>query len=295
MLKNFHLLAIKKKGQKTTLLHIPLHRQLQQQLAEEWSIQYDAFMDGIEEIDFDPGYTPNEDTERFVIRNFDPPEWLLNEDSYSIGNLESIRRHEEELDDIKGIAAFAQDASDGEVVLFQNFSRGHVIKPGRFLFLQNNTYKSTTRPGLTLDQKLSAVFLPSERKLLFRSFRTTNTFLPLADFYAEATEQEIREVLAHPILAPEDADALATGATQWMRKRFAMLKASGILNQYSANEIKQRSNGYDVDIQTSDGKIVFPSEKNSAKKLLQFLNEEIFRGPITERLYETNSKRETEQ
>ena len=31
-----------------------------------------------------------------------------------------------------------------------------------------------------------------------------------------------------------------------------------------------------------------------AKKLLQFLNEELFRGAITETLYETNSKREAD-
>ncbi len=294
MLRNFHLVTITKSGQRTELFHIPLHQRLQQQLAEEWSDQYEVFMENIEEIDFDPGYTP-EDTERFVLNDFEPPEWLLRENSHSACDRESISRHEEELDRIKGIAAFAQEESGEEIVLFQNFSRSHVIRPGGFLFLQNNTYESATRPALTLDRKLSAVFLPSQRKLLFRSFRTTNTFLPLADFYAEATEQEIREVLAHPILAPEDADALATGATQWMRKRFAMLKASGILEQYSAKEIKQRSKGYDINIQILDGKIVFPAEKNSAKKLLQFLNEEIFRGPITERLYATNSKRETEQ
>jgi type I site-specific restriction-modification system R (restriction) subunit len=38
------------------------------------------------------------------------------------------------------------------MILFQNFSRSHIIRPGRFLFLQNNTYESTQRPGLTLDR-----------------------------------------------------------------------------------------------------------------------------------------------
>ena len=78
-----------------------------------------------------------------------------------------------------------------------------------------------------------------------------------------------------------------------MRKRFAMLRQSRVLDQYSASDIKQRSRNYDVDIQISKGKIVFPAESAAAKKLLQFLNEEIFRGAITETLYETNSKRET--
>jgi len=101
-------------------------------------------------------------------------------------------------------------------------------------------------------------------------------------------------VLGHKLLAPEDADALATDANQWFRKRFAMLRDSGVLDAYSAKAIQARSKGYDVAIQISKGKIIFPAEKAAAKKMLQFLNEELFRGPITEKLFETNSKREAD-
>ena len=80
--------------------------------------------------------------------------------------------------------------------------------------------------------------------------------MPLADFYEEASDQDIREVLEHPGLAAVSPDALAVGANQWVRKRFAMLKNSGVLD--------------------------LPWTK------------ELFRGAITETLYETNSKREVE-
>ena len=160
------------------------------------------------------------------------------------------------------------------------------------MFLDGNTYKSAERPGLTLDVHLSAVYRPAERKLLFRNFRTVNTFLPLADFYTEASEQEIREVLDHPLLASEDPDQLVASANEWFRKRIAMLKDSGLLNQFFATEIQSRSTGYDVSVDVVDNKIVFPSNKAAAKRLLQFLNEELYRGAITETLYETNSKRE---
>ena len=71
-----------------------------------------------------------------------------------------------------------------------------------------------------------------------------------------------------------------------------MLKDSGLLNQFSATEIQSRSTGYDVSVDVVDSKIVFPSNEAAAKRLLQFLNEELYRGAITETLYETNSKRE---
>jgi hypothetical protein len=292
MLENFQLAAIVKQAGETRLLRIPLHQALQNELAASWTAQYDAFVKNVDEIDFNAGYTP-EAHERFRLSDYDPPAWLSEEDSQSAGDLDMITNNDALLDATRGLVAFARD--DGaEVVLFQNFSRSHVIRPGRFLFLQNNTYETTRRPGLTLDTKLSAVYHPADQRLLFHSFRTVNTFLPLADFYEEASEQQIREILRHKLLAAEDADALAVDSNQWFRKRFAMLRDSGVLDNYSAKQIQARSKGYDVEVRVSKGAIVVPVDRVAAKKLLQFLNEELFRGAITETLYETNSKREAD-
>lgn len=293
MLENFQLAAIVKQGGRIRLLRIPLHRALQDELAASWSAQYEAFVNDVDEIDFNAGYQP-EAHERFRLQDYVLPDWLAEETSHSVADLDAVTADDALLESTKGIAAFARNADGEELVLFQNFSRSHVIRPGRFLFLQNNTYETTRRAGLTLDSKLSAVFLRDADTLLFHNFRTVNTFLPLAAFYEEASEREIIDVLNHELLAPEDAAALAAQSNQWFRKRFAMLRDSGVLDQYTARQIQQRSRGYDVDIHTSGGRIVFPADKPSAKKLLQFLNEELFRGAITETLYETNSKREAD-
>lgn len=292
MLENFQLAAIAKQGREVRLLRIPLHQALQDDLAGLWDAQHEAFVDEVDEIDFNSGYKP-EAHERFRLQNFVLPEWLIEENSQSVANLDAITNDDVLLDATKGVVAFAR--KDGvEIILFQNFSRSRIIRPGRFLFLQSDTYESTQRPGLTLDNKLSAVYRPEDQVLLFQNFRTVNTFLPLADFYEEASEQEIREVLGHELLQPEDEDALAVGANQWFRKRFAMLRDSDVLDNYTAEQIRRHSEGYDIDVQVEDGKIVFPTDKHEAKRLLQFLNEEIFRGAITETLYETNSKREAD-
>lgn len=293
MLHNFQLVAIVKQGAPVRLHRIPMHQALQKTLATTWQAQLDAFLDEAQEIAFDAGYQP-EEHERFALHKFEPPEWLAGETSASVGDLDPINQDEAFIASIKGIAAFARDENDNELILFQNFSRSHVIRPGTFLLLRNGTYETTERPGLTLDTALAAVFLAAEQKLLFRNFRTVNTFLPLEGFYEEASEQQIREVLAHGKLAPVNVDAIATGSNQWFRKRFAMLRDSGVLDRYSAKQILARSKEYDVEIHVQKGKIVFPEDRSSAKKLLQFLNEELFRGAITETLYETNSKREAD-
>ena len=293
MLKSFQLAVIAKKSGQTRLYQIPLHQGLQAILAKSWGEQYKSFVDDIQEINFDAGYNP-EDHERFRLDAYELPAWLQNENSQTVATLDSISQHEDFIDYIKGIMAFARNEQGEELILFQNFSRSHVIRPGQFLFLQNDTYETAQRPGLTLDGKLSAVYLRVEQKLLFHNFRTTNTFLPLVDFYEEASEHEILEVLGHVLLAPEDADALAVEASQWFRKRFAMLKDSGILDNYTAKQIKAQSKGYEIEIKIKNNQIVFPADKPAAKRLLQFLNEELYRGPITETLYETNSKREAD-
>lgn len=293
MLENFQLAAIVRQAGQTRLLRIPLHQGLQDTLAASWQSQLDAFIADVQEIDFNAGYQP-EEHERFRLPDFALPDWLANENSQTVADLDPINNNEALIDTIKGVVAFARNQHGQELLLFQNFSRSHVIQPGRFLLLRNNTYETSQRPGLALDGKLSAVYVRVENKLLFHSFRTVNTFLPLADFYKEASEHEIREVLDHDLLAPEDVDVLATNASQWFRKRFAMLRDSGVLDQHSAKSIQARSKGYDVDIHISKGRIVFPVDKTAAKKLLQFLNEELYRGAITEKLYETNSKREAD-
>ena len=290
MLHNFQLAAIAKQGAQFRLQRIPMHQALQQTLATTWGAQLDAFLDEAQEVAFDAGYQP-EEHERFALHNFVPPQWLAGETSATIGNLDPINQDEVFIASIKGIAGFARDENGHELVLFQSFSRSHVIRPGTFLLLRDGTYETTERPGLTLDTKLAAVHFPTEQKLLFRNFRTANAILPLGGFYEEASEQQIRELLAHDRLAPVNVEVIATDSNQWLRKRFAMLRDSGVLDRYSAKQIQVRSKGYDVEIRLHKGKIVFPEDRPSAKKLLQFLNEELFRGAITETLYETNSKR----
>lgn len=294
MIRNLHLAAIISQNHQRSLQRIPLDQTLQTNLTDYWQTQYAAFMDNRQEIDFNAGYKL-ERHECFYLQDFDPPDWLAQEDSHTVSDNIAFVINQEHYHAITGIAGFAIDDQSNEVVLFQNFSRSRVIQPGRYLFLESNTYRSSRHAGLALDNKLSAVYLPGEKKLLFKVFRFVNTFLPLGDLFEDVSEQEIRAILSHSLFATENPDAIVDGTNQWFRKRFAMLINSGVLDRYTAQELKESSEGHDVTIQISDGRIVFPSEKPEAKKLLQFLNEERFRGPITNTLYETNSKKQADQ
>ena len=238
--------------------------------------------------------TPPPNQEIFFLSGFKLPDWLENQNSLTVPDLDSIGRDDTVFDSVKGIVAFARNQNGEELVLFQRFTRTQVIQPGRFLFMQLDTYTGVDRPALMLNRKLSAIYQSDERKLLFDSYRNVNAFLPLDEFYREASEQDIREILNHERLAPENPDENATNPDQWTRRRFALLRHSGILDTFSTDEILTRSEGYDIQIQIVEDRLVFPADKRRVKRLLQFLNEELFRGAITDTLYETNSKKKAE-
>lgn len=292
MIRDLQLTAIVAEGAERRLLRIPMTQQLQGQLSEQWSAQYDAFNNDVEEVAFDPGFIAD-DHHRFKVEDFEIPPWLSPYNSRNIDTLEPLDRHADQLERVRGIAGFAR-VGQQEVVLFQNFTRSHIIEPGRFMFIQNGTFQSAAQRGLTLADRLTAVLYVADRRLVFANFRSANVILPLADLYREASEEEVREVLAHDTLAPEDLNATAANPSQWARKHFAMLRDSTVLDDYTPRQLQTRGRKVGVTIRVQAGKVVFPSDKTEAKKLLQFLSEELFRGVITDRLFTTNSKRVAE-
>lgn len=292
MFTDFQIAAIVKQGSLLTIMRIPINSDLHEKLMGSWFTQLSRFIADIEEIDFNPGFHPD-NHQMFCLNGYNLPEWIQGIDSHTILQGEAIQPEVSSLCAIKGIIAFCRSDSNEEFVLFQNFSQSHVIRPGRFIFMTGDTYRSTHQSGITLGKRLSAVYKTGESKLLFRNFRAVNTFLPLSEFYDEASEHEIREILSHQLIAPEDIDSFALHSNQWFRKRFAMLKDSAILDQFSARDIARHSQNYDVNIRIESNRIVFPTDRDEAKRLLLYLNEEVYRGAITDKLYETNSRRET--
>jgi hypothetical protein len=297
MLDNFHIAALLKIERQDQLLRLPLHQALQQTLAADWDRQLLEFTEEMEEIPYQPTYTP-EEHEKFVLADFELDEPLAGVDSGTIVNRPSLMDASEYLEKIRCIVAFCQ--VDGrEIVLFQNFFKSRVVRPGGFILMKKDTFSELKQPGFALDRRLSAVYYPEEKKLLFSNFRTVNTFFNLLQFYRDATKEEIAEILQHNLFDVEDADAVTELTGQWFAKSFAMLRDSKILDEHTAPELKLIADDLKVPLQvsTKNGaeQIVFPSGKKEARVLLKFLNQQVFRSAITKEVKETNSYRDLEQ
>lgn len=255
----------------------------------DWRKQYEDFTNEIEEVSFSAGYTPTEE-ERFIIPDFGLPPWLSSlvpEDTSRLSPLADT-----DLFSVAGMIGILPD-HEPTVLLFQDFSRSKVIS-SKTLWWAKTAYAQLGKPALVLARKLSAVYYRSERRLVFLNFRTVNSFLPLLDRYWEASEEQIRTTLQNPLFDAEDVDAIARRTTQWFARRFAILAESRILEELTAAEVTTKAKQFNVSVTQRNGKIVFPADRGAAKRLLQFLCEEVFLGPITDIVYETNSKKRVE-
>ena len=288
MSKAFHLLAILKKNRiQREVFHLPIHATLQESLPVLWRRYHGQFLENIEEVPFNIGYKP-EDNERFVIPNFKLPNWIVEAMRDDTSSAREIG--EDDLERITGLFS-AMEFNGEERILFQNFSRSHVIRPQHAMIILEKTYQDAEGPIVAMEPRISAVYVRDEEKLLFRSFRNVNSFLPLSDYYRDASEGQIRELLNHDIFVPEDVDGIARNATQWEAKQFAILADSGNINRVTVREACEKATDLNVGIRIKGGRIVFPEDRKEVKKILLFLNERVFRGSITDTVFETNSKK----
>ena len=289
MISDIHLVAVVRKHKHSILLRIPLHKSLQDHLVERWNSESQSLIHKFEQIDFIVGYKL-ERHQCFRFLNFNTPRWISEISSHTITTLDEIGSRPELYKSIQGVVASTRTDFNRNLLLFQDLSRSKVIDPGNFLRFVGNSVTITEHPGILLDRDISGVYLPQDKTLLFRHFRSLNSFLPIFEHYRKESEQEIRSLFEHSILVTNEPDRWIKDSNQWFRTRFLLLRNSGILDRYSADQIKTRAIGYGVSIRVVNERIEFPSDYESAKKLLKFLNEEYFKGAITDTIYETNSK-----
>jgi hypothetical protein len=293
---HFHFFAITQVGPgETEVKRIRTSQQLQTELADFFNGQAEKFLHpDLERIHFEGTYQVD-DSEVFVIEDFKIAEIFKTASLYP-SQYESIVLDKTNPPTIKAIFAASHDyTSDSATIYFQSFRKTQLILKGFTLsFHSKNTFRKMKDAGLTLDEKLAAVF--QDGQLLFRSYFVVNSFLDVQEYFKEATDEEIVQVVNHPILLAEDEEQLTSISDSWMRRRFAALQASGILDQITPRKTANKARKYDVEIvvtKKKNGKdaIVFPYDKKKAKKLLTFLNEGFYQGELTDRLYQTNSQR----
>ena len=177
-------------------------------------------------------------------------------------------------------------------VCFQNTDKRRIISDKALsLFQSQNTYGKFEDHLIILDSKIEAIYDKNTKKLLFRSYNQTNKFLDLSQYYREATNEEIKELLKNSKIQCENQGSFIECADTQIRKKIALISENRILDNLDINAVKEKSNEYNINLQVQNGKIVIPNDKKEIKSILKFLNQEYFTSDLNGTKYQTNSKR----
>lgn len=180
---------------------------------------------------------------------------------------------------------------------FQSLYRGNLLTKRKSFFLSGDMLDVQTSPALTLPSQISALYMYDGRvgKLIFPQWRMISRFMDVADYYKQATNDEVKQVMEHQLFTDADVEAVLKFAGSRLRRRFALLKEDAVLDKLTADEIVNAGAQYQLVLEKKHvggkDRIVFPKVKDNVEDLVKLLSEEFFEGCLTKQKYVTNSKR----
>ncbi len=278
--------------EQTPIRRIPLTQGFQQELGTFFNEQQQTFTADKQIIEFTGSYNVDSG-EIFQIENYPLPVAISNALSNPLNN--PVLDLNTETHRIK--ALFTGNWTDQQQqVNFQVFDAGKLLSKGWTLIGSGNTYKKLEEPGLVLQDKLTAHYVNGN--LLFVSYHNTKRFLDLNDYYTAATDTDLDSFSENDLFEFEDQDTFKGNADSIIRKKIKMLQKNNVLDNLSINDIKKVAKDlnqnvaeeHQINIETSNGKLVIPKDKKQLKKLIHFLDEDYVTAPLTKRRCLTNSK-----
>lgn len=190
---------------------------------------------------------------------------------------------------------FGKREADGKINIYlQNFDKRKLITDTGFsIFHAQNVYKRIEGTGLTIDTRITAKL--TEKKLEFYSFFLVRQMFDMTIYYEEATDADINEFSELPQVSIQNQAALIEVSDTWVRRKFWLIKQSGILERVAPNDIKiiAAEFGIPVNYIAIDGTehLQIPLDKRELKTLLRFLDEDYYKSPLSRTNFVTNSKR----
>lgn len=241
----------------------------------------EAILADVEAIEFTGNYKIAENEILFV--NFELPQNVRQAVRNPIGVHELVLK----TDDIRCLFWY-----DNDTYYFQNFDKRKLLRNKSILIYDRQTYNKLTNEGLIIDNVIHAVY--RDDSFFFLSYANANKIFSLADFYKDATDEEIEEFSGSENVAMDMA-WFKENTNSAIRKQITLLRKSNILSGANTKHIRKSAKGYNITVELDkDGNICFPNDKKACKELLLFLNEQYWTGSITGMKYKTTSKRSIE-
>lgn len=177
---------------------------------------------------------------------------------------------------------------------FQAFNKKNLLQRKMVLqFEHGNVFAKMNNNAFIVEDKVHAIF--ENGKLYFHSYTIANQIFSLIDFVAEATNTEIESFgdIDGINASTENIKHIANIKT---RRLIKLLSNTDNIATFMGKTSRTRNRllrKYGVNAQINDNnELVLPTDNVvELNRTLEFLNEDIFRGVITDSLYRSNSKK----
>ena len=178
---------------------------------------------------------------------------------------------------------------------FQIFNKKNMLQRKMVLqlFEYGNVFTKMNNTAFIVEDKVHAIY--ENGKLYFQSYTIANQIFSLIDFVTEATNTEIEsfgEIKGIDVSA-ENIKHIANIKT---RRFIKLLSSTNNITTFMRKASRTKTSllkKYGINAQINgDNELVLPTDNVvELNRTLEFLNEDIFRGVITDSLYRSNSKK----
>ncbi|MFC4308259.1 Kiwa anti-phage protein KwaB-like domain-containing protein [Steroidobacter flavus] len=276
---------------------IDVAQDVQNELSSLFATQQAEFMEGIvETIPLDGAYTP-EPHELMYIDGFDDVDNIDDAIREPIA-VSPLDVSPQSIDCIVGLFSGEILQGGSTRALLQVFDkRRSLARSGYTVIHRDQTFRKLTEPGLTFDSSLSATL--EGGRLCFRSLFKVRRLFDVDGYFKEATNEDLQQFSQHALIEAAPELNLTGMADTWIRRKVALISASGLLNVTTAESIKQKAAMFDLQLTVvgagDAAKVQLPANKKDLKTLLKFLNDDYYESPLTETRYVSSSKRKLPQ
>ncbi len=244
--------------------------------------------DVIEEIEYDPGWTPDR-SQLMTIPIDDETQTIFDAVAGNFLSLSSL--HPTNFEDFNIRALFTTKESESSIptILVQRFTAGQILSRKFAFIARGDRFNRLEEPAFALSNSLVCVI--EDGKYKFRSLHLMKQIFDLAHVISEATEEEVANFATHNLLDVWDQDEFVEQADDISRRLMYQITQSSVLEDYTAKEIQDIAKTIDFEMDVSADRLVVPPDQKTRREFLRVLNDDRFRGALSGHLYETNSKR----
>jgi hypothetical protein len=284
-----NLFALTGSAGEPNLKRVRVSAEVQNQLAGLF-VAYDAaFREGVdEEIQFTRDWKPDDD-QLLTLPASPEVQQVLDQINAGPLGLEEVNPGAFDQQAIRALLFCPEDNANGPVYFQYFYAQQRLSRRALTLVVDGDTFTRLDGPAFAIGSKIDGVIEGGVVK--FKSFNILKRVFDFLANYTAASDEQIAEFAALPVLHVEDVDALIGITNQTSRKLISAVAQSGILDRVPVNNIVQQAAEFGINLITADGKIILPTDKSELKNLLRFLDNGLYVSPLEQQRFVANSKR----